>query len=510
MKILSASQTRQLDAFTIAHEPITSIDLMEHASAAFVRWFTTRYSSDCKINVICGLGNNGGDGLAIARLLHQKNHSVEVFIIQYADKTSDDFAINRQRLPKNITVHAIDEPSQVPVFDPSAILIDAIFGSGLSRSVSGLAATVIQAMNANPHIVSVDIPSGLFMDSANADTDVIVQASHTVSFQLPKLAFLLPQNAPFVGEWHVVDIGLHRQAIEQAQTRHWYTANTVAQGLLQKRKKFSHKGTNGHALLIAGSYGMMGAAILSSRACLRSGVGKLTLHAPKLANDLIQSTVPEALFSADVHEHFSTTYWTSKSLARFDAIGLGPGLGIDDEIVLSLQSVIENCEDIPLVIDADGLNNLSSAKGRKLVKQLPKNTILTPHPKEFEKLLNRQWKNDYEKLDLLSDFAVTHQVIVCLKGAHTAVALPDGTIHFNSTGNPGMATGGTGDVLTGIITALLAQHYPPEHAAIFGVYLHGLAGDKAAQHKSQYAMIASDLYEYLPEAFLQLHQADNS
>ncbi len=502
MKILSASQTRQADAYTIEHEPITSIHLMERASQSFTKWFIDHYPSSGEVKVICGLGNNGGDGLAIARLLHALHYQVEVHIVRHTDKTAADFTVNFNRLPGNIRIREIRKAEDVPVFAPSAILIDALFGSGLSRPVSGLAAVVIETMNQADTIVAVDIPSGLFIDAANHRSDPIVRATHTVSFQLPKLAFLLPQNADFVGDWHLVDIGLHPTAIENAETNYFYTNDSLTKTYLRKRQKFSHKGTNGHALLVAGSQGMMGAAILSARACLRSGVGKLTVHAPKSANDLMQLAVPEALFSAATDEEFTLTHWTPEMLKSFAAIGIGPGLGVHDTIAASLQSLIESCGTIPLVVDADGLNNLST--GRELLKKLPANTILTPHPREFQKLINHTWQNDHEKLDLLRNFATSHQLIVCLKGAHTAVALPDGTIHFNATGNPGMATGGTGDVLTGIITALLAQTYKPDQAAIFGVYLHGLAGDRAARYKSTYAMLASDLYEYLPEAFLTL------
>jgi len=504
MKILTASQIRDIDAYTIAHEPIASIDLMERAAGAFVTWFVAHYTHAQPIKLVCGPGNNGGDGLAIARLLHEQSYPVEVYVVPFTGKTSNDFAGNLERLPDNVPVREISETAQIPVFKSSGIVIDALFGSGLSRAVSGLAAEVIGAINQAVVVVAVDIPSGLFVDAPNASGDVIVKATHTVSFHLPKLAFLLPENARFVGDWHLVDIGLHPEAIAQAQTRWLYTDEAIARAYLHQREKFSHKGTHGHALLIAGSYGMMGAAILSARACLRAGVGKLTVHAPRSANDLMQSSVPEAIFQAGPDETITLTDWNRDKLAGFAAIGIGPGLGVDEKIAGSIGLLAAHCGDIPLVMDADALNNLSTARGRSILEHLPKNTILTPHPGEFRRLLNRDWQNDYQKLDLLAEFAVRHKVIVCLKGAHTAVALSDGHLYFNSTGNPGMATGGTGDVLTGIITALLAQQYPPVQAAMLGVYLHGLAGDIAARHKSTYAMIASDLYTYLPEAFLHL------
>ncbi|MDJ1478915.1 NAD(P)H-hydrate dehydratase [Cytophagaceae bacterium YF14B1] len=504
MKIVSASQTHKIDEYTISHEPVTSIDLMERAATTFCEWFMQYYFNVNRIKIVCGPGNNGGDGLAIARILHSYSYKVDVYTVLPTEKTSKDFDINLQRLPSSISVQKITSQSELPQFHAEDIIIDALFGSGLNRPLDGLAADIVQAINQAKTIIAVDIPSGLFTDTNNSKEDVIIKASQTIAFQLPKLSFMLPQNAEFVGDWHLVDIGLHPTAIAQASTNYFYTDTSEAIIYLKKRSKFSHKGSNGHALLIAGSYGMMGAAILSAQACLRSGAGKLTLHAPKHANDLIQSTIPEALFSADPDEYLSTTEWTEDMLKNYSAIGIGPGLSVGEKILFSIHSIIEHSSSIPLIIDADGINNLSTPEGRPLLEKLPANTILTPHPKEFQKLLNRSWQNDYEKLDLLREFSVKHQVIVCLKGAHTAVALTDGSIHFNSTGNPGMGTGGSGDVLTGIITALLAQKYSPTHAAIFGVYLHGLAGDIAAKEKSIYAMIASDLTDNLPKAFLAI------
>ncbi|MDJ1500363.1 NAD(P)H-hydrate dehydratase [Xanthocytophaga agilis] len=504
MKIVSATQIREIDEYTINHEPVTSIDLMERAATAFSSWFMQHYSNIKRIKIVCGPGNNGGDGLVIARILYSYGYKVEVYTILPTAKTSKDFDINLQRLSSLISEQRITPNSKLPQFHTEDILIDALFGSGLNRPLAGLAADIVQAMNQAKTIIAVDIPSGLFTDTNNSKEDVIIKATQTIAFQLPKLAFMLPQNADFIGDWHLVDIGLHPTAIAQASTNYFYTHTRKAITYLKKRSKFSHKGTNGHALLIAGSYGMMGAAILSARACLRSGVGKLTLHAPKHANDLVQSNIPEALFSADDNKYLSTTEWTEDQLKSYSAIGLGPGLSIDTKILSLIHSIIEHGSSIPLIIDADGINNLSTPEGRDLLDKLPENTIITPHPKEFQKLLNRSWQNDYEKLDLLREFSVKYQVIVCLKGAHTAVALPDGSIHFNSTGNPGMATGGSGDVLTGIITALLAQKYNPAHAAIFGVYLHGLAGDIAVKEKSIYSMVASDLTDNLPKAFLEI------
>jgi ADP-dependent NAD(P)H-hydrate dehydratase / NAD(P)H-hydrate epimerase len=293
-----------------------------------------------------------------------------------------------------------------------------------------------------------------------------------------------------------LDIGLSKEFIEKIETKYFYTQNAL--NLLKKRPKFSHKGTFGHALFIGGMHGMMGAAVLASRACMRSGVGKLTVHIPRNGTQIMQISLPEALiWEAFDHNSVTTDFWHEETLKEFSAIGIGPALGVDGKTRESLEKLFISCENakIPMVLDADVFNNLATSKGRAVISKIPKNSILTPHPKEFQKLLGKSWKDDFEKLDLLSQFAVNQEVIVCLKGENTAIALPDGTIHFNSTGNSGMAKAGTGDVLTGIILALLAQGYSPQDAAILGVYEHGLAGDKAAEKRGQMSMLASDLVE---------------
>jgi NAD(P)H-hydrate epimerase len=456
------------------------------------------------------MGNNGGDGLAAARLLYEQGYEPEVWMVHHTDRPSADFSTNLRRLSDGIPAHNVTEASEIPHFGAEDLVVDALFGSGLTRPAQGLAAAVIASVSRAGEVIAVDIPSGLFMDAPNQPTDAVVRATHTVSFQLPKLAFLLPQNAEFVGEWHLADIGLHSVALSEAVTDRFYFDEKTAKTLLRPRQKYAHKGTHGHALLVAGSRGMMGAAMLAAWGCLRAGVGKLTVHAPHTANDLLQMAVPEALFAPDENDTHTTTIWTPEKLAGYAAIGIGPGLGVGPQTAASLGSLLENAGQTPLVLDADALNNLSENRafpplaGSSIWAKMPENAILTPHPREFRKLLGRDWQNDYEKLGLLTEFAVAHRVVVCLKGAHTAVALPDGTLHFNSTGNPGMATGGTGDVLTGILTALLAQGYPPAHAAQLGVYLHGSAGDHAAAAKSVHSLTASDLPEFLPAAFRRL------
>lgn len=503
MKILSVKQIRDADAYTIRHEPIASIDLMERASHAFVHWFHENFETkNFKIKIFCGLGDNGGDGLAIARMLRYFMYKIEVFVVNYAENSSENFKINKARLEKDYYIQTIDSEAFILNFKENDIIIDALLGSGISRPIAGLLKSVVEQLNLSKnHIISIDVPSGLLADKPNKATDTIIRATQTVSFQTPKLAFMLPQNADFVGDFRTVDIGLNQYFIQTSQSNFFFSTSKEVEKLIKPRKKFSHKGTFGHGLLVAGSYGMMGAAVLSARACMRSGVGKLTVHSIPFGLQIMQMLLPEAMYWeawGGKTEAFVTTPFNKDDIAgNFQAVGIGPGLGIHAKIRESIVKLCGICTEanIPMVLDADALNNFSTGKSRDFMSEIPKNSILTPHPKEFQKLINKTWKDDYEKLDFLTQFAVSQQVIVCLKGANTAIALPDGTVHFNSTGNAGMAKAGSGDVLTGMILALLAQGYTPQEAAILGVYQHGLAGDRVAQSRGMTSMIASDMIE---------------
>ncbi|MGG7666379.1 NAD(P)H-hydrate dehydratase [Dyadobacter sp. BHUBP1] len=491
MKIFNVEQIRAMDAYTIAHEPIASIDLMERASQAFVRWFCNQYVNTRPIAVFCGKGNNGGDGLAIARILSGCGYDVQVFIVECTLNATDDFRQNYSRLGSHLTPRRIHSENDLPQLGNKVVCIDALLGSGLSRPVEGLLSIVIQYLNELPNrLVSVDIASGLYTDQPNNPDDVVVKPKYTVTFQLPKLAFLLPQNAEYVGEWHVVDIGLSSRYMAETSTPYYFTDKFEAEKRIKLRQKFSHKGTFGHAVIVAGSYGKMGAAVLSGKACLRSGVGLLTMHVPACGYEIMQISVPEAMATVDEMEKYISK---APDLSSATGIGIGPGIGQETATVKALEKLLEQAKG-PVIIDADALNILST--NRHLLYKLPKNTILTPHPKEFQRLAGES-SNEYERLEKAQAFAAKYKIIICLKGANTAVILPNGDVHFNSTGNPGMATGGTGDVLTGVITSLLAQKYDPADAAILGVYQHGLAGDRAAEARGQTALIASDVVEHL-------------
>ena len=510
MKILSSEEIRQADAYTIKNEPIRSIDLMERAAHECVKWMTCSPAflhkekvAKPRINIFCGLGNNGGDGLAIARLLSQKKFKVEVFIIRHSQKCSADFLANEKRLKKikNIKIQSITSASQLATLNiqPGTILIDAIFGTGLNKPVEGLAAEAIHFINQQKgFVISIDIPSGLFSDTnSSGEKNAIVHAAHTLTFQTPKLAFLFPENEKFVGDFSVLNIGLDENFISSLPSRNYFVTARDIKKIVRTRNKFSHKGTFGHALIIAGSYGKMGACVLASRACLTAGAGLVTVHIPKCGYAILQTTNPEVMTETDSAENYISDNIKTE---KYNAIGIGPGIGTEKETQNAFKALIQNSS-VPLVIDADALNILSENK--TWISFLPKNSILTPHPGEFRRLVGEA-DNSFENLKLQKEFSFKHGIYLVLKGAYTCITCPDGETFFNSTGNPGMATAGSGDVLTGIITGLIAQGYDPKKACVLGVYLHGLAGDTAAENLSEESLIARNIIQFLPGAFKKI------
>jgi NAD(P)H-hydrate epimerase len=499
IKILSANQIKELDAYTIKHEPVPSIELMERACRAFVHWFISRIDVSKQIGIVCGTGNNGGDGLGIARLLEEWNYAVKVWVVRGSVSESLDFKTNLSRLKgTRVEIFDIVSESDQGLFHDREVMIDAVFGSGLSRPAGGIYAQVINCMNKTDALrIAVDVPSGLMVDQPSAGA--ILNAHYTVTFQLPKLAFLLPASRNFVGDWSCVDIGLSKSFIRQTESSHAYIVRKDARRILKPRSRFDHKGNFGHALLVSGSYGKMGATVLASRAALRTGVGLLTTHVPKCGYTILQSSVPEAMVDVDVDE----VGWTSNpSVENYSAIGIGPGIGQAPETVKALRHLLEEFGK-PVVLDADALNILSS--NRELWSSVPEGSILTPHPKEFERLVG-SWQNDFERLEKQKALAEQLRSIILVKGAYTTIATPEGKWFFNSSGNPGMAKGGSGDVLTGMLTSLLAQKYSPKDAAILGVYWHGLAGDCAAHDFQEVSMTASDIIDSLSTAVARITQ----
>ncbi len=498
MKILPVGKIREADAYTIANEPIASVDLMERAATKCFDWLRKRVDSKRRVLVFCGLGNNGGDGLVIARLIAAVNPNVLVYVIRYADKCSDDFQINYDRLKevRGLKSFDIKEGDALPLVNQEDVVIDAIFGSGLSKPVVDLPAKVIRHINSSKAlVVSIDMPSGLFSDEfTDTKAGAVVQADYTLSFQFPRLAFMFAENENLVGEWNVLDIGLKTDFIDQTGIKNFFLTRKMAAGLLKHRTKFAHKGNFGHALLITGGYGKMGASVLASKACLRSGVGLLHTHTPGKGYQVIQTAVPEAMVTIDPNDDCLTAL---PDLSPFTAIGIGPGIGFHEKTRIALKLLIQNAA-VPLLFDADALTILGENK--TWISFIPKNSVFTPHPKEFERLAGKA-KNDFDRNRLQREFCIKHGVYVVLKGAHTCICGPDGVCHFNSTGNPGMATGGSGDVLTGLITGLLAQKYHPRDACLLGVYLHGLAGDLAAKKLGMEALIAGDIVGKIGKAF---------
>ncbi len=498
MKIYNAAQIRAWDAYTIENEPVKSVELMNRAAHAFTDWFAQLYSdSQRPVCIFAGTGNNGGDGLAVARLLHRRFYDVKVFICDFTGKRSADFEAQRVAVPEGVEVTFWREWKEPAALAEKMVLIDALFGTGLSRPLTDAPwSQLIDYLNARPNeIVAIDLPSGLFADQ---HTDgPVVQATRTFSFESPKRAFFFPENADRVGDWACGPIGLHPDFSGQTAAPFYYLTRPDAVELLQPRAKFSHKGTFGHALLVAGSKGKMGAAVLAARACLRAGVGLLTVHAPGCGYAVLQTSVPEAMCSMDTEMDFVSQL---PDLQKIITVGVGPGLGDHPATAAALRQLLEAAAQ-PMVIDADALNML--AQHPEWWPLIPKNSVLTPHPKEFERLFGASG-NEFERNDLHRRMAQKHGVVIVLKGANTAIALPDGSCWFNSTGNPGMATGGTGDVLTGLLTGLLAQGYLPEQGALLGVYLHGLAGDLAAAESSQAALIAGDIVAALGKGWRML------
>lgn len=499
MELLSSSQIKQWDAYTCREQRISSLELMERAATACLNWLGEHGYLKCSFIVFCGKGNNGGDGLALARLLLAKGAAVKVFILDAEAKPSPDFSANLQRLEQTgLSVQYLKTGDALPETNKTEVLIDALFGSGLNRPLEGQAAQTVERINsAGAEIIAIDLPSGLFTGKSSAGNPV-VRAHHTLSFQLTKTAFLVPENKAYTGRVHILDVGLDRGFLATVYSSYETIDKEMVRLLYKPRDLFSHKGSFGHALLIAGSYGKMGAAVLAARACLRSGVGLLSCHIPRCGYSIVQTAVPEAMTYTDEHGEQITGVQTDVS--KFGVLGIGPGLGTADATVKALGAVLAAFKK-PVVLDADALNIISALP--EMLGAIPSFSILTPHPKEFERLFGPA-ANDFEKLDLAVRKARELNIIIVLKGHHTFIAMPGGKGYFNTTGNAGMATGGSGDVLTGLLTGLLAQHYTPATATLLGVYLHGLAGDQAAIVHSQEAMVASDIIEGIGESFKQI------
>lgn len=501
MKILTCTQQKEADAYTIANNNILSINLMEKAASLIADEISKRWDRSHRIVVFAGAGNNGGDALAVARLLFSKSYPVEIYLFNIKGTISEDCMTNIQRLQQCgfTDYHEISNAFEPPKLTAEDVVVDGLFGSGLNKPLSGGFASVVKYINAsNAQVVSIDLPSGLMgEDNSNNLRTNIIRADLTLSIQLPKLAFLFPENEDIVGEWKTLDIGISQEFIAQADTPYIITEASEMSQLIKPRKRFAFKNNFGHALLIAGSSGMAGASILAARACLRSGVGLLTIHTPVCNHDILQTAVPEAMVQNDVHELY---FAEPVDLDNYQAIAIGPGIGQEEETALATFDQLADCY-IPAVLDADAINILSSH--RNYLNRLPRRSILTPHIGELERLIGR-CNDSFDRLTKAKELAAYLQCYIVLKGAYSTVITPEGKFYFNPTGNPGMATGGSGDVLTGIILALLAQGHSQENAAQLGTFVHGLAGDIACRRTGEISLTASDIIAALPEAWKEL------
>ncbi len=504
MKIFTNAQIHELDKFTIENEPISSLDLMERAAKTLTQAITGMYNTATPIIVFAGHGNNGGDALAVARMLAEKSYQVTVYLFNISDKLSPDCAANKKRLEecrhiKNF-IEVTDE-FDPPRLEADMVVIDGLFGSGISKPLAGGFSSLVKYINASPaQVVSIDVPSGLMTEDNNYNVRAnIIRANVTLTLQQPKLSFLFAENQSFIGQLRVLDIRLSQEGINKMETPYTIVEESDVRRLLLRRAPFAHKGQMGHALIIAGSYCMAGAAILATKACLRSGAGKVTVNSPKRNIPIMQTSVPEAVI---MNNNEDTIFAEAVDTEDFDALGIGPGLGQSEQTAIALIAQLRRSQ-CPIVADADAINIL--ANHRAWLQQLPQGIILTPHVKEFDRL-DGHAADSFERLTKARNMAQRIKGFVILKGHYTAICMPNGHVLFNGTGNAGMATAGCGDVLTGIITGLLARGYKSQDACILGVYLHGLAGDLAAQELGEESLMASDIIRFLPRAFKRLKE----
>lgn len=515
MKIFNVSQINKIDSYTVTNDCIESIDLMERASIKLSEVFVKRFSLSESIIIFAGVGNNGGDALALARILTTKGYNNITTYILSGKRRSKDNQVNLERLCsiKRSAIHYISSADDLPKIEIDNIVVDGLLGSGLNRGVEGLLSSLISHINrSGAYILSIDIPSGLFADTISGKecTSSVIESNLVATFQTPKLSFMFGESAPYVKEYTICDIGLNADYMESLNTPYSYITESDIKSIISKTEnialngsRFDHKGTYGHALIIAGKYGMMGACILASKACLRGGVGVLTAHIPNSCCSTMQISIPEVVVELDSSDSCLTD--RDLDLTRYSAVGIGPGIGTLPDTAEALKALLETYNG-PLIMDADAINIVSN--NPQLISLIPPNTIITPHPKEFDRLVkalgidvvsNYTVQSPYIRFKQQIELSIKYSIIVILKGANSSISMPNGTISFNSSGNRAMATAGSGDVLTGVILALLAQGVAPSYAATVGVWLHGSAGDIYVNRHQSYSLIASDLIDMLKD-----------
>ncbi|MGY4535861.1 hydroxyethylthiazole kinase-like uncharacterized protein yjeF [Mucilaginibacter sp. UYNi724] len=498
LPLLVSKQIREADAYTITHEPISSVDLMERASKAFVGWFINHFQDKKQtIAVYCGTGNNGGDGLAIARILYNHGYrNIDVKICRFSDKASDDFNENLKRLKATKIAMKELKTATKSTVDKADIIIDAMLGSGLNKALAGDYKTVVDYLNGlDKTVVAVDVPTGFYTDGEIPKDATVLKADLVITFQQPKLNFLLPESGLFIKCCEVVKIGLDEDFLNTVATPYYLLEEKDAQQLIKPRHRFSNKGTYGHALIIAGSDETMGAALLSASACAHAGAGLTTACIPRSGLVALNSSIPEVMAFVRDENKLPKIEWE-----KFSTIGIGPGLGRETDTLKLLKAILKNY-DKPIVIDADALNVLS--ENQSLLKKLPAGSVITPHMKEFDRLFGK-YTSWWQRLQTAKAKAKELGIYIILKNDYTITATPNEKLYFNSTGNAAMATGGMGDVLTGIIASLLAQKYSPLDACILGVYIHGKAGDELALPNRLNVVLPTKIISQLPFTMAKL------
>lgn len=500
MKILTGSQIKEADKYTIENEPISSLELMERASLYMSNEVIKILNDDVPLLFFIGKGNNGGDGLAMARILSENGYRCMVYCIYSKEDMTEDCRANLERLPADVEILNPDIIFQNILVNEDILIIDAILGSGVKGIVKEPISEVIRWINNLPNqVVSIDLPSGMKTEWNNEDDKSIIKADYTLTIEFPKIGMLLPDVGEYCGEIIIVPIGLSQEYINETFSNYNYTDKEYIQSLTEKRSKFTYKNAHGHALLICGSKNMGGTATLATAGALRSGCGLVTTHLPYEARYGIMANCPSAMLSFDEGDMFTVL---PSNLDKYSVVGAGCGIGQSEETVMALGLLFQSVT-YPIVIDADALNII--ATHRQLHNFIPKNSVLTPHLGELRRLVGA-WDSEKHKIELVRQQASDLESVIVVKGAYTMICLPDGNCFFNSTGNAGMAKGGSGDILTGLITGLIGRGYSSSKAAIIGVYLHGLAGDLAASELSQEAMNSTDIVDYLPKAFIELNK----
>lgn len=504
MKILSAEQLAEADNFTIKNQNITSEELMERAATLVFQEIHNRLQgAPIPIKIFCGIGNNGGDGLVIGRHLIQHGYNVKIYTVAYSDKRSEDFLANYEKI-KEITNDwpgLIKEEDDIPEISTGDFVIDSIFGIGLNRPIEGWVATLVREINkSEAFVLSVDIPSGLFTDQSSGKDAAIIKANYTLTFEAPKLVFYLPETMEYVGDLQVLNIGLDKGFIAGLDSKIFLINRQDAAALYKPRTKNTHKGDYGNVLIAGGSYGKIGSVLLSATAALRTGTGLCSLYIPKCGYEIVQTGLPEAMVLTGDNEKMLSKFPENLDM---DTIGFGMGAGTKEETIAAFKGLLKSVSS-PILIDADGLNMLS--KNQDLLEQLPKNSVLTPHPGELKRLIG-EWKDDFDKLKKAKDFTEKYGIILVIKGAHT-VTIKGAEIYINNSGNAGMATAGSGDVLSGVITSLIGQKYDPLAAAILGVYLHGISGDLTASEHGYEGVVSGEMAKNMGKAFKYLFQKE--